>query len=466
MMSVLAGVLSSVIAHGIAGFLGTLLKAGNRYIDLEIPPTDAQLDRYHVSIPPYGDFTISGETHELTENMELGVDLPDRTARILVAAWGVRTVPGGFRGALTDSGKIAELYFRDVRKTLSEPIEIALPFGADEAALKLADADPLISGYPPAELVAQMGILSRISVPHKPNSIWFQDRDNVWVSEVDVPRGSSQVLFKTAGGSMNIVHIRAVRRFRLFDAGGRLKAASPKRRSVDREVWNEYREAGLSRALSHERVAEGAVTAGNYSEAVSSYAAAADEFIMVAYLPGDHSDRLRCLASAAGSFLRAAEGATTAADIVLGAKYYVRWFLAMGQAGHPRDEVVVGKAIDALERLDAEYRTPAKFDLDMLIKAWTNAGRICIDCARDPTFADKRVHYYERAWDYYLNKIVKTVIGRPLPSFADLRMAEQRLNILKRWYLELRISKPDLLASVDDQLKRVRTALDERYPPE
>ena len=217
-------------------------------------------------------------------------------------------------------------------------------------------------------------------------------------------------------------------------------------------------ELRLARATSYEKYAENAATKGSYQEAVALRDRAAGEYVTVAYMPGSERRQVEYLNSAGENYVLGAEAAQLNEDIGLAAKYYVQALLAFEQADNPAGSELIEKALKVLDQLDSQYRSQDIVNTDMLIKVWYNSGLICLEAAR--SLEDKRVHYFERAWEYYGNKVVRAILDKSLPSFPELSFARERINILKNEYEKLDIVAPAIMSNLNDLSSLVQTAVD------
>ena len=370
MISIISGVISNLLARLILKSL-RLLKLGAPYVDLEFVPTALGLEETPVRLPQLGNgnLTIRGRVHELKQGMELPFFLPNGTTGLVILGWGVLIGPERFHGSLVDFGKIGELRFYGRDDKHVNTIDISLPHGAKPLDLKLADANPIMSGKPSETLVGQAGFLARVEVRQNPTAREFWDHVNVWISEVEVPSGAQRAVFNAINGSMNIVHLRALRRPRLLRVIEKFRRESVAEAIPDDpNVWAKEAELLRHSVSSFEKIADAARDEGTCMEAVSSYVNAAWGNVKLAYFPGRESSKAAHLQSSALQFECAADAAKQVGENLLAAKYYVHALLAVEQAGSRREDSLVEKATAAPMELESQQRDREPLNMDMLYR--------------------------------------------------------------------------------------------------
>ncbi len=431
------------------------------FTDIKIPFTEIALEKTDVQLDahPYGDFTIKGYTRELKQGMKLTISLPPGTTSLIIAGWGMVLGQNRYLGSLNDKGMIGHLTFMAKSKKLKKT-NVSLPLGASPEDLKLADANPIFSGSPPERLVNSKGFLGMVSVEYNPIARQFWDRANVWISEVKVPRGTKNVIFQAIEGSMNIVHIRAIHRSRIAMAIERFHRKLA-RRAVEKETRSdEKKKDSPSAAQCYEKRARAATRNRTYAVSMSEHNAAADSYVEFAHSCVNQSEVSKYLSSAANNWIEAAKAAIKARNAVLAGKYYIHAILAFQQAGVRMKEELVEEALVAMEAVHAQSRRGKKIDINILIKTWLSMGFICLQAARSPALKDKKVKYFQKAWTYYVDKIVKTILNDPQHSSRSLMFAQERLINLNVESKRLRIDISDLRHEMDQHRKSLEDALD------
>jgi hypothetical protein len=444
-----------------------LLRSGTtRYADIGLPSSEAALTaEHHVSLPgsPHADFRLSGHVHELKEGMTCSIGLPSRTTRLVVAAWGVLTGKGHYRGALSDEGTIGTLRFYNKQGKRLREIYACLAKGARRGDLKLADADPVISGCPPDYWVAQLGLLGRAEVPLSPHARQFWEYANVWVNEVGVPWGARSVEFEVAHGSMSIVHLRAVQRLPVFEWFERWgvrrfcygRDDSQSRGGPSREQLREELDGCLT-------MARAALKEKRHEDATAAYSKASRLCLSLAYMPDLEQERVEHLERVANYFSKAAHHARESGELRRAAAYYVRCIRAHEQAGSKISEGLIRRAMHALDELEKDARGGVAVGVDDFMKACYHAGNLCLIAA--DLVESKRTFYFRKAWDYYVNRIVETVLEQAAPSYSSLHFAEERLCVLRTEHRRLAVGDPSLMDVLAGKLDAVRDAKKEHFP--
>ena len=72
------------------------------------------------------------------------------------------------------------------------------------------------------------------------------------------------------------------------------------------------------------------------------------------------------------------------------------------------------------------------------------------------------MEFFLKACDYYVDKIVRAVLERNLPSFHELGFAQERLHILRSEYYKLSVVADEMLSKVLEELKTVDSELAKR----
>lgn len=443
----------------------------------EFPPTHYISEKIYLQDKPYGIESIN-----LTSGIEIKeyytsepFEINPFAINLLFVGWGLLKGEKRYLGSLMDQGDIGQVFFLDKDENEISHIPISLPATEHERCLKLADMRPSVSGDPPDDLVKAVGLITIAKVDYIP---WKDTSGegfcNIWVSSIKVPKRTRHIKFKTHKGSMHITNIIVIRSLWRSEGKTKVRILEKLRKYIKKYIKNETErkvnqnteELTLEdifnkyESKANELVKEAEKLKGEKASKI---------FEEAAYLYKDEKKRKEILKRAGESLINKIKeeeypkipeiGLQESKNLAVYKDAARVLFLAATY--FYQAECLDGKHYEEIsqyiEYLGDRFATHDPPYLKEAFEYWFRMGWISLMYADQVKTRKEVINAVNKAYDFYIRKIVETILHFRQPSRSDIDYAIEMCKKMQRCYGEKQIDAPEVM-----ELNEKLCALEER----